>query len=302
MSISPANIVEIENAVVQKLNHPLLQSKDVSIEVIRFDKIHPVISGNKFFKLKYSLQQVIDQRKKGILTFGGAWSNHLVATAAACAQLGLRSIGIIRGERPANVSQSILDLEKFGMKLIFISREEYRRKENEVIQSYFQDYILVPEGGAHEAGVIGASEMVQSIPQHPYELITCAIGTGTMISGILRNTTIPVMGFSSLKLPDTIHNSITENIEQYTSNHNYSIEYNYHFGGFGKITESLISFMNDLYLQTGLPTDIVYTGKMLYGLFDMINNDRFAAGTRILAIHSGGLQGNRSVKNGALRF
>jgi D-cysteine desulfhydrase len=144
--------------------------------------------------------------------------------------------------------------------------------------------------------------MVQSIPQDQYNLLACAIGTGTMISGLLRNATIPVMGFSSLKLPDPFHNSITENIEQYTTNQNFTIQYNYHFGGFGKINETLISFMNELYLETGLPTDIVYTGKMLYGLFDMVKNDRFSTGTNILAIHSGGLQGNRSVKNGALVF
>ncbi|MGZ5246401.1 MAG: 1-aminocyclopropane-1-carboxylate deaminase/D-cysteine desulfhydrase [Flavitalea sp.] len=302
MSLLPNNIIQIENAIVQKLNHPDLINTGISMDIIRFDRIHPVISGNKYFKLKVSLDKALQHKKKGILTFGGAWSNHLLATAAACRELGLRSIGIIRGERPANPSESLLDLESMGMKLIFISREEFKRRQFEVIQSYFPEYIVVPEGGAHEEGVIGAAEMVKYIPQQDYDLICCAIGTATMMSGIVQQAKIPVLGFSSLKLPDTETNTITQTIESYAPGADYSICYDYHFGGFGKTTPSLFSFMNELYHHTKIPTDIVYTGKMIYGLFDMARNKKIQEGSRIIILHSGGLQGNRSVKNGALDF
>lgn len=302
MSLLPNNIIRIENAIVQKLNHPDLINSGVSMDIIRFDRIHPLISGNKYFKLKFSLDKALQQKKKGILTFGGAWSNHLLATAAACRELGLRSIGIIRGERPAEPSESLLDLESIGMKLIFISREEFKRRQFEVIQSYFPEYIVVPEGGAHADGVIGAAEMVKYFPQQDYDLIACGIGTGTMISGIVQQAKIPVLGFSSLKLPDTDNNSITRTINSYAQESNYTISYDYHFGGFGKTTPALLEFMNDLYYHTKIPTDIVYTGKMIFGLFDMTRNKKFKEGSRIIILHSGGLQGNRSVKTGALNF
>jgi D-cysteine desulfhydrase len=302
MSLLPNNIIRIENAIVQKLNHPHLFNSGVSMDIIRFDLIHPLISGNKYFKLKISLDKALQQKKKGILTFGGAWSNHLLATAAACREVGLRSIGIIRGERPAEPSESLLDLENMGMKLIFISREEFKRRQIEVIQSYFPEYIVVPEGGAHEDGVAGAAEMVKYIPQENYDLIACGIGTGTMMSGIVQQAKIPVLGFSSLKLPDTQSNSLTETINSYSPGSDYSICYDYHFGGFGKTSPQLFEFMNDLYHHTKIPTDIVYTGKMIFGLFDMARNKKFKEGSRIIILHSGGLQGNRSVKNGALNF
>lgn len=295
-------IVDTAKARLQKLHHPTLEKFNIELNVLRLDQIHPVISGNKFFKLKYSLQKALDQNIKGIVSFGGPWSNHLVALAKACQELGLLSAGFIRGEKPSRLSSSLIEMADYGMKLNFISRSEYAnlKKGYHEINGY-ENFLVVPEGGCSEEGVRGSEEIAAIIP-HPYDMISCAIGTGTMMAGLARGSSSPVLGFSSLKLGNPEGNSFYQFISEHCSDKEFSINYDYSFGGFGKINAELIRFMNELYDFSGLPTDIVYTGKMFYGIFDLIRKETIKTGTRICAVHSGGLQGNRSLENNILQF
>jgi D-cysteine desulfhydrase len=290
-----------EKAVLQRFPHPAFISKQVTTEVLRLDLVDEVISGNKYFKLKYSVQRALDENKAGILSFGGAYSNHLVALAALCKRTGLLSVGVIRGEKPAVYSASLSDAEESGMKLHFVSREEYRyrsRLADQLLEVY-PDFLLVPEGGQSAEGVRGAADILSLAEISTYTHIVCAVGTGTTIAGILSSA-LPhqqVIGFPALKIQQQDKNDITAFITEHSTNNAFVLAYDYHFGGYAKYSSALLHFMNELWATYGLPTDFVYTAKMFYGLTDMISQNHFAPGSRILVIHSGGLQGNRSIKN-----
>lgn len=276
-------------------------------DVLRLDRIHPVISGNKWFKLKYHLQEAISQNKKGILTFGGAWSNHLVATALACRQANLKSIGIIRGEKPAKLSATLQEVQDYGMQLQFVSREAYSNEAAIIpgLQQQHPDHFIVPQGGQSHLGVLGAAEILQLAPIKSYSHISCATGTGTMLAGLVH-AALPhqqVIGICTLKMPDGDNNSLTTFVNPYAANlKKYTIFYDYHFGGYARKTGELLHFMNSIYQKHELPTDFVYTGKLLFGLMHLVQNDYFQLGSRILIVHSGGLQGNRSLPTGTLTF
>ncbi len=292
-------LVEMARARLQKLHHPTLEKAGVHVDVLRLDLIHPIISGNKYFKLKYTLKAAVDKGYRGIVTMGGPWSNHLVACAEACRLLGLQSIGIIRGERPVNKSLSLDDLEQMGMELRFMSRAQFaavNASPNEL-----SDHLFIPMGGYFNDGIRGASEIIDLIPTHQYEFITCAVGTSATMTGLLKSSPLPVYGFSALKISDPDNNELKLSLDK-AGSADYKLFYDYHFGGFGKAPVTLTTFMRDFYEHTQIPTDIVYTSKMFYGLLDLVNKKVIAPGTRICAIHSGGLQGNRSVKTGLLPF
>jgi 1-aminocyclopropane-1-carboxylate deaminase len=299
--------VDLSKAVVQPLGDDLLQEKKVTMEVLRLDRIHPVISGNKWFKLRYHILEAQQQQKKGILTFGGAWSNHLVATALACQQAGLASIGIIRGEQPAQLSATLQDVQKYHMQLQFIARAVYSIEAAIIpaLQEKYPDYYIVPQGGQSHLGVLGAAEIVQLTQIKSYSHISCATGTGTMLAGLVH-AALPhqqVIGICSLKMPATEDNSLNTFVKPYAANEKqYTIFYDYHFGGYARKTGELISFMNRIYQKHDLPTDFVYTGKLLFGLMHLVQTNYFQPGSRILVIHSGGLQGNRSLPEGTLTF
>lgn len=300
--------VDLTKAVVQPVNDELLYEKNVPIDVLRLDRIHPVISGNKWFKLKYHIQEALRQNKKGILTFGGAWSNHLVATALACRQANLASIGIIRGEQPTQPSDTLQEVQAYGMELQFISREAYKDEAAIIpeLQQQYPDYFIVPQGGQSHLGVLGAAEILQLAPIESYSHICCATGTGTMLAGLVH-AALPhqqVIGICSLKMPDDENNSLNTFVKPYTREpyKKYAIFYDYHFGGYARKTGELISFMNTIYKKHELPTDFVYTGKLLFGILHLVQNDHFQPGSRLLMVHSGGLQGNRSLPDGTLTF
>lgn len=293
------------------------------IDVLRLDRIHPVISGNKWFKLKYHVQEAISQNKRGILTFGGAWSNHLVATALACRQASLESIGIIRGEKPAKLSATLQEVQDYGMHLQFVSREAYGNEAAIIpgLQLQYPHHFFVPQGGQSHLGVLGAAEILQLAPIKSYSHISCAAGTGTMLAG-LAHAALPhqqVIGICTLKIPDEGNNSLNTFVQQYAAAQapfrlgeevdkigepvkNYRIFYDFHFGGYARKTGELLRFMNSIYQKHELPTDFVYTGKLLFGLMHLVQNDHFQPGSRILMVHSGGLQGNRSLPAGTLTF
>lgn len=276
-----------------------LSNKDIEVSVLRLDRIHPVISGNKWYKLRFYLQDALEQNKKTIVTFGGAYSNHIVATAALCSAYGLKSTGVIRGEEPALYSHTLKEAVSYGMQLFFVSREAY--KANPIPDNFTKaDHYMVPEGGYGSKGASGAA----SIPyeKNRFDTVCCATGTGTMMAGLINAQAggTKVLGFSVLKNNFSIENEIRQLLNDKTKDIN--INHDFHFGGYAKHKPELIQFMNELYTETGIPTDFVYTAKLFYGVQQLIKEKQFKQGTKILIVHSGGLQGNLSLRKGTLIY
>jgi len=272
-----------------------LTSKKASVSIRREDLIHPFISGNKFRKLKYNLAQAKTENQDTLLTFGGAFSNHIAATAFAGATYGFKTIGIIRGDE---LKSRILEnptlkfAQECGMQFKFVTREDYRHKtETEFIENLkqeFGDFYLVPEGGTNEYAIKGCEEILTK-EDAEYDFVCCAIGTGGTISGII-NSILPhqkVLGFPSLK-----GDFLQDEIRKFVQNDNWELITDYHFGGYGKVNSELITFINQFYNQNKIPLDAIYTGKMFFGVMDLIDKDYFPENSKILLIHTGGIQGN----------
>lgn len=289
----------IDEDLIATESVPFLSQNGVNVHVLRLDKIHPVISGNKWFKLKFHLQKAIEGRYKAIVTFGGAFSNHIAASAAACAIYKIPCIGIIRGEEPTAYSHTLLKAQQYGMQLHFLSRAAYQSKK---VPSVFAtgDYYIVPEGGYSEEGTRGAATIPYD--KSAFDYISCAVGTGTMMAGLMNSKAnqATVLGFSVLKNHLLLHKEV-----QYllvNKDQHVPINHDYHFGGYAKQKPALLQFMNDLFAATGIPTDFVYTGKLFYAVHDLIRQNHFPSGSRLLLVHSGGLQGNLSLRKGTLIF
>jgi 1-aminocyclopropane-1-carboxylate deaminase len=266
----------------------------IELFIKREDQLHPIISGNKFRKLKYNLAEAKRLGYKKLLTFGGAFSNHIVAVAGAGKEFGFETIGIIRGEElqeKIEENPSLSVAQQFGMKLVFVSRDAYRLKETpefiKEMKSQFGDFYLLPEGGTNELAIKGCEEIL-SEDDIEFSHICSSIGTGGTISGIINSAASHqnIIGFSSLK-GDFLQNDIAK----FANQKNWSVNCEYHFGGYGKITNELIEFINSFYLEHAIPLDPIYTGKMMFGIFDLIQKDFFPPNSKILAIHTGGLQG-----------
>ncbi|MGM8360674.1 1-aminocyclopropane-1-carboxylate deaminase/D-cysteine desulfhydrase [Flavobacterium sp. ARAG 55.4] len=266
----------------------------VSITIKREDLIHPVVSGNKFRKLKYNLRQAKIENKRKLLTFGGAFSNHIAAVAFAARENGFESIGIIRGEELKDKITQNPTLEfarECGMQLEFVSREQYRSKNEvtflEELKLKFGDFFLIPEGGTNKLAVKGCEEILTDEDKQ-FDYICCAVGTGGTISGIINSSFShqKVLGFPALK-----GDFLQDEIRIFVQNKKWDLINSYHFGGYGKVNEELITFINDFYTDNQIPLDPVYTGKMVFGVIDMIQKNYFPAQSNILLIHTGGLQG-----------
>ena len=267
----------------------------IELYVKRDDLLHPVISGNKFRKLKYNLQQAKFLGHTKLLTFGGAFSNHIVAVAGAGLSLGFETFGVIRGEElidKINENPSLKCAQQNGMKFHFVDRTTYRDKSDkkfmESLYDLYGDFYLIPEGGTNELAVKGCEEILTTTDKSTFDYVCTAVGTGGTIAGIVNSSTEKqqIIGFSSLKgdfLSDVIRNFVQKK--------NWNVNCDYHFGGYGKMTDELIGFLNAFYKQTNVPLDPVYTGKMMYGILDLIQKDYFPPKSKILAIHTGGLQG-----------
>ena len=294
----------LENCTVDKL----FSENNISLSVLRLDKIHPVVSGNKLFKLHYFIEATLRSTHKTILTFGGAYSNHLVATAFACRQAGLNSIGIIRGEKPEILSATLQHCKEYGMQLEFISREKYQQKETEFflqdLKKGFGECTIIPEGGYHPLGASGAGLIMDLVAEESFSHVCTASGTATTLAGLLlkSNAHQQIISIPVLKgMNDTI-----QRLAYLTPNNikekQLTVFDEYHFGGYAKKTNELLSFMNKLWQQHQLPTDFVYTAKMFYAVYDKIHSGFFHSGSNILCIHTGGLQGNVSLPSGTLNF
>lgn len=280
---------------------PLFREKGIDVAVLRLDLLHPVISGNKWFKLRFYIEEARRLNKDRLVTFGGPWSNHLHATAAAGQLYGLHTTGIIRGERPPQLSDTLQQAIEMGMQLFFISRDAYK---NDLIPEAIDlsTAVLIPEGGAGPIGVKGAATITTLFDPAEYTHLYCAVGSGTMMAGLLQSLTssVKLTGISAMK---NNHGLAAEVATLAGSTEPLpDILHEYHFGGFAKHTDHLLAFMNEVYQHSGIPTDIVYTGKLFYAVNDLARKNYFPQGSKILLIHSGGLQGNRSLPNGSLIF
>ena len=277
--IDSANLPNVENAHVQTISDPLFRKTAVSVDVLRLDKIHTIVSGNKWFKLKFYLQQVAEQRKAGIVTFGGAYSNHLIATAYSCKLLGISSVGIVRGEEPSTYSPTLRDVQSYGMRLHFVARTKYHDDDfiKELKQTY-PGFIFIEEGGRGDPGIKGAEEILQLTHPDAYSHIMCAVGTGTMMAGII-NSSLPtqqVIGVPVLKMINGGSNRIDEYVHSKTASTNFEFHHGFHFGGYAKKNRELIEFMNTFYDQHAIPTDFVYTGKLFFAAIKLIEDNPVA--------------------------
>jgi 1-aminocyclopropane-1-carboxylate deaminase len=261
----------------------------------REDLIHPYISGNKFRKLKYNLLQAKSENQQTLLTFGGAFSSHVAATAFAGKEQGFKTIGIIRGDELRDKifeNPTLQFAQECGMQFKFITREAYRGKTEadfiENLKHEFGDFYLVPEGGTNEFAVKGCEEILTK-EDSEFDFVCCSVGTGGTISGII-NSLLPhqkVLGFPALK-----GDFLKEDIRKFTRKDNWEIITAYHFGGYGKVNQELITFINQFYIENKIPLDSIYTAKMVFGVMDLINKNYFPENSKILLIHTGGIQGN----------
>jgi 1-aminocyclopropane-1-carboxylate deaminase len=269
-----------------------------NISILRLDRLDPQASGNKLYKLRYNLAEAKNLGYDKILTFGGAYSNHIHATAAAAKKENLSSIGIIRGEATDPLNETLTYAAAQGMNLNFISRSDYRKKDDkdflQELKQKFGDYYLLPEGGSNELAVKGVAEIINKVSQS-YDLWILPVGTGGTLAGIVAGLEgeAEVLGISALKgahnLKEKVH-SLLINFPN-ASKADWQINHDYHFGGYAKMTEELYAFISEFNNQQGMLLDPIYTGKMMFAIYDLIRSGKIPAEKRILAIHTGGLQG-----------
>jgi len=295
--------IHLDKIITQTIESEWLGGKNVHLDVLRLDAIHPVVSGNKWFKLKYYLAEALSSNANAIGSFGGAYSNHIVAVAFACKTADVKSIGIIRGEEPPVLSDTLEDAKKYGMELHFVNRASYR--DTAIIKQHFENVYWIDEGGYGINGAKGAADILLHAGNSGiYSHIVCAVGTGTMMAGIIQSAQPhqTVIGISTMKENFSLHEKVSNLLDDNHKNKKYKILHDYHFGGYAKHPPELIQFMNEIWQQHQLPADIVYTAKTFYAVKQMIISNTISAGSNVLMIHSGGLQGNRSLPDRTLLF
>ena len=280
---------------INQISSPILNEKKIKFFIKRIDKIHPFISGNKWYKLKYNLHEAKKRGYDTILTFGGSYSNHISATSYACKKNNFKCIGIIRGEEPQRLNTTLKFARNNDMFLYYISREKYRLKDTleflDELKLKFGNFYLIPEGGDNDLAVKGTSEILDKNDRQDY--ICCPVGTGGTITGLINAQ----LSFQNVIGFPVINNSlyIEDKVSSVVNNSNFTFINDYKIGGYAKYNESLVNFINDFFENHNVPLDIIYTGKMIYGIFDLVYNNFFPRGSSILAIHTGGIQGNRGM-------
>ncbi|MEZ4905243.1 MAG: pyridoxal-phosphate dependent enzyme [Spirosomataceae bacterium] len=280
---------------LQIVEDPIFIERGIKLYIKRDDLIHPLVSGNKWRKLKYNFLEAEKLKFDTLFTFGGAYSNHIAAVAAAGQATDFKTIGIIRGEELNEASNSTLRFAaNCGMKLIFVSRSDYKDKEY-LVQLYGQGCFIIPEGGSNPLAVRGISEVMGEINTQlgmPSEYVCTSLGTGGTAAGLIEGHAKKVLVFPSLKITEVAAKTMI-------SNHllhevlNVEVMPDYHFGGYGKVNDVLWNFIKIFEEQTQIPLEQVYTGKMLFGTYDLIKKGYFPRGSVIVVLHTGGLQGKR---------
>lgn len=274
-------------------NQFITQINGVSITIKREDLIHPKVSGNKFRKLKYNVKELIKQKASGILTFGGAYSNHLVAVAVAGKELNIQTYGFVRGEELENKKRNftLAFCESQGMRLYFMSRADYQlKKKAPVVEDFLKKSpytYLVPEGGTNELAILGCTEIIQP-KDYDFSTICCAVGTGGTLAGLIQNNTKQeFLGFLAVKDPN-----IKRIINKYApKSTNWELVETYNCGRYGSVSSDLVEFINSFYKNYKIVLDPLYTAKMVFGIFTLLRNRQWRWGKNILIIHTGGLQG-----------
>ena len=294
--------VILKNSINEKVD--FVNNSGLQLFLKREDKIHNIISGNKYRKLKFNLINAKELGFKGLLTFGGAYSNHIPAVAYAAKKNGFKSLGFIRGEEIVNnylENPTLKYSHDLGMKFKFLSRSNYKLKTNEYflrnLKKKFKDYYLIPEGGTNALGVLGCQEILNDSDKE-FDYICCSVGTGGTICGLINssNENQKIIGFSSIN-----KNYLLNDITKFVTNENWMLIDDFSFGGYGKVNNELIEFMNNFRLKYGILLDPIYTSKLVYGVLNLITNNFFKPNSKILMIHTGGHQGifpmNKFLKN-----
>jgi len=292
---------------LQELSDSLLLEKKIRLFILREDLIHPHISGNKWRKLYYNIDAAKQNELNRLITFGGAYSNHIAATAAAGKEFGFKTLGFIRGEEQLPLNSTLSYAKDCGMEFRYLSRSDYRLKNDPAFLKSLlkneKEYYLIPEGGTNKLAVKGCEEILTNL-SIDFDYVCCACGTGGTISGLINSlkSSQKAIGFPALKGAHFLN----EEIEKFTNNSQWELNLDYHFGGYAKAKPDLINFMNSFKAKHNITLDPVYTGKMLFGLWDLIEKDYFRAGSTIIAVHTGGLQGidgmNDRLKNKGLQI
>jgi 1-aminocyclopropane-1-carboxylate deaminase len=285
-----------KSSILTKIDDPLLDEYSLELWMKRDDLLHPVISGNKWRKLKYSLDHALSLDVDTLISMGGTYSNHLHALAYTGKILGLKTQGFIRGEQPNMLTPTLVDLQNWGMQLTFVSRSDYRLlrqyKNWHELPGLKSGQYWLPEGGAQSLALKGVSELVNEIDS-AYDTLCVPCGTGATLAGIIDATpeSTFVLGFAALKNAGFLHADVEVLLSQ--PRKNWQISLDYHLGGFATTTPELMAFIAGFEDKTHISLDPVYTGKMMFALYDLITKHTFKPGQRIIAVHTGGLQGKR---------
>lgn len=283
---------------LQLIREPSIAERGVELWLKRDDLTHHEIQGNKWRKLRYNLVEAREEGHDTLLTFGGVYSNHIAATAAAGRQFGFKTIGIIRGEPTDTPTETLLTAARHGMRILWMDRAQYRMKDDpdsiESLRVQLGRHYYIPEGGTNLLALPGVIEMVNEIKED-YDYICTASGTGGTLAGIVAGLygRRKAIGFSVLKGQDTLTPTVAQLVSDYTEQQfdNWHITSDYHHGGYARVTPELIDFIRQFKRDQLVQLEPVYTGKLLYGLYDMIGKGYFPRGTKIIAVHTGGLQG-----------
>jgi 1-aminocyclopropane-1-carboxylate deaminase len=291
------------------------------VDLLRLDTLHPIVSGNKFYKLRFYIAAAIENGVSKVASFGGPYSNHIVALAFTAKEAGLNSIGYIRTNADEPMTPSLKEAKAYGMELVYLGRTDFQTKKASILElsATKSDTYFIDEGGYGTIGAKGAASILTENDTAHYNYIVCAVGTGTMLAGCI-NAASPnqkIIGIPVLKNEGSIENEINAllidkndpNYDPYNdssndkiNSHSYTLLHQFHQGGYAKTNPKMIDFMNRLWDTEKIPTDIVYTSKLLFGVEQLIQENYFEKDASILVIHSGGLQGNRSLPEGTLKF
>ena len=303
-----------------KIQSILSFSQSQKVDLLRLDLLHPIVSGNKFYKLQFYIAAAIENGVSKVASFGGPYSNHIVALAYTAKEAGLKSIGYIRTNADEPMTPSLKDAKAYGMELVYLGRTDFQSKKASILQSSeaMTDFYFIDEGGYGTIGAKGAATILTEQNTVHYDYIICAVGTGTMLAGCI-NAASPnqkIIGIPVLKNEGSIENEINalllnkNDLNNYNNDSNndkknsnsYTLLHQFHQGGYAKTNPMMLDFMNRLWDTEKIPTDIVYTSKLLFGVEQLIQENYFEKDASILVIHSGGLQGNRSLPAGSLKF
>jgi 1-aminocyclopropane-1-carboxylate deaminase len=292
------------NPIIQFL--PTYTSTASQVSLLRLDQLHSIVSGNKWYKLRFYIQDALEKKAKIIASFGGPYSNHLVALAYAAKENNFKSIGYVRANINEPLTPSLEDAMQYGMHLEFIGRTHFQSIKNKLIETNKEDTFsalyFIDEGGYGILGAQGASTILSSQATSQFDYIIAAVGTGTMLAGIINSASPKqkIIGIPILKNEISLDAEI--NALVINKDANWKLLHQFHQGGYAKINPALIEFMNALWTHEKVPTDMVYTGKLLFAVKALIKENYFEANSKVLVLHSGGLQGNRSLPNGTLLF